>query len=150
LNDIHIWFRFLGINTDKEDQSLQTELKTDKLWSSGPSHNRCLPPTITRSLQSTYRYHPGEQLHFLIEYTSSTDECYCAWQVQHSTDEKARPIEDGLIVNADCSSILIIESISSESQGLYTFYVENIYGRAATQTIVIVNTNDIDDNNHSK
>lgn len=53
-------------------------------------------------------------------------------------------------MNADCSSILIIESISPELQGLYTFDVENIYGHASTQTIVIVNANDIDNNKPSK
>ena len=114
------------------------------------SLTHCIPPTILRSLQSTYRYHPGEQLHFLVEYKSSTDQCHCLWQVQRSHDRLPRSIEHGLIVNADYSSILIIESITSEQQGLYTFHVENIYGRAMTQTIVIVNTNDLDDDVQSK
>lgn len=107
-------------------------------------NEQCLPPTILRSLQSTYRYHPGEQLHFLVEYRSATNQCHCTWQVQYANDTDSRSIEDGLIVNADCSSILIIESITAALQGLYTFYVENIYGRAMTQTIVIVNNNDLD------
>lgn len=109
------------------------------------SLERFLPPTITRSLQASYRYQPGEQLHFLVEYTSPTLECQSVWQIQRSTDATAAPIEDGLIVNADCSSILIIESISAQLQGLYTFLVENLYGRAMTQTLVIVNTNAAED-----
>jgi hypothetical protein len=72
------------------------------------------------------------------------------WQVQYINDKISQSIENGLIVNADCSSILIIESITSELQGLYTFYVENIYGRAMTQTIVIVNANELDDDRQSK
>ncbi len=111
--------------------------------------NDCIPPTIIRSLQSAYRYHPGEQLHFLVEYKSCTDQCHCMWQVQYNNDKIPQSIENGLIVNADCSSILIIESITSELQGLYTFHVENIYGRAMTQTIVIVNVNDLDDDKQS-
>jgi hypothetical protein len=71
------------------------------------------------------------------------------WQVQYNNDKIPQSIENGLIVNADCSSILIIESITSELQGLYTFHVENIYGRAMTQTIVIVNVNDLDDDKQS-
>ncbi|CAF4841324.1 unnamed protein product, partial [Rotaria socialis] len=51
---------------------------------------------------------------------------------------------------ADCSSILIIESITPQLQGLYTFYVENIYGRATTQTIVIVKTANTDDSTQGK
>ncbi|CAF4398254.1 unnamed protein product, partial [Adineta steineri] len=111
---------------------------------------RYVPPKITRALQSSYRYHSGEQLHFLVEYICSSVECQSAWQVQHSNDKMPKPIEDGLIVNADCSSILIIESITSELQGLYTFYVENLYGRAKTQTLVIIdsNNNDNDDTQH--
>jgi hypothetical protein len=131
--------------TEKDNQSHEKECNTD-----ATSLNRFIPPTIIRSLQSTYRYHPGEQLHFLVEYISPTNECHSTWQVQYSQDKTPRAIEDGLIVNADCSSILIIESITSELQGLYTFYVENIYGRAMTQTIVIVNTNDLDDDIQSK
>lgn len=107
-------------------------------------NEQCLPPTIVRSLQSTYRYHPGEQLHFLVEYRSPTNQCHCTWRVQYTNDTNSRSIEDGLIVNADCSSILIIESITAALQGLYTFDVENIYGRVMTQTIVIVNNNDRD------
>lgn len=120
---------------------LESESSSDCLV---PVNAQCLPPTIVRSLQSTYRYHPGEQLHFLVEYRSCTEQCQCMWQVQRSTDTNPRSIEDGLIVNADCSSILIIESITAALQGLYTFYVENLYGRAMTQTIVIVNNNDLD------
>ncbi len=136
----HIRIYILDVPTEKESNPSNS-------WSSITSLNRFIPPTITRSLQSTYRYHPGEQLHFLVEYVSpSTEQCHSTWQVQYSNDKISRSIENGLIVNADCSSILIIESITSELQGLYTFYVENIYGRAMTQTIVIVNTNDLDDN----
>jgi hypothetical protein len=129
---------------------IEKGLNTNDSWSSLTSLNHCIPPTITRLLQSTYRYHPGEQLHFLVEYISSTGQCHSKWQVQYSNDKTPRSIENGLIVNADCSSILIIESINSELQGLYTFYVENIYGRAMTQTIVIVNKNDLDDDIQSK
>jgi hypothetical protein len=144
--DVHI----LDLPIEKEDQSFEIELNTNKSWSSITSLNHFLPPTITRSLQSTYRYHPGEQLHFLVEYISSTDQCHSTWQVQYSNDKISRSVENGLIVNADYSSILIIESITSQLQGLYTFYVENNYGRAMTQTIVIVNTNDLDDDIQSK
>jgi len=130
---------------ETEDQSIDEELNSNVI-----SLNECIPPTIIRSLQSSYRYHPGEQLHFLVEYKSSTDQCHCMWQVQYINDKISQSIENGLIVNADCSSILIIESITSELQGLYTFYVENIYGRAMTQTIVIVNANELDDDRQSK
>ncbi|CAF1138461.1 unnamed protein product [Adineta ricciae] len=109
--------------------------------------DRFVPPTITRLLQPSYQYHPGEQLHFLVEYISPTSECQSTWQVQHSYDQQAKPVEDGLIVNADCSSILIIESITSRLQGLYTFFVENLYGRAMTQTIVTVDSDESDNHN---
>ncbi|CAF1551101.1 unnamed protein product, partial [Rotaria sordida] len=137
-----------NVTTEIEEQSIQTiqkGLTTDNTWSLTTSFNRCIPPTITRSLQPTYKYYPGEQLHFLIEYITPSDECHCTWQVQYLNDQTPRPIEHGFVVNADCSSILIIESITSKLQGLYTFYVENVYGRAMTQTIVIVNANNIDD-----
>ncbi|CAF5136015.1 unnamed protein product, partial [Rotaria sp. Silwood1] len=138
----------LDITPEIEEQSIETihkGLTTDNTWSLSTSFNRFIPPTITRLLQPSYQYYPGEQLHFLIEYISSTDECHCTWQVQYLNDQTPRSIEHGFIVNADCSSILIIESITSKSQGLYIFSVENVYGRAMTQTIVIVNTNNIDD-----
>ncbi|CAF2489671.1 unnamed protein product [Rotaria sp. Silwood2] len=136
------------ITTEIEEQSIQTtqrELTTNNTWSLATSLKRFVPPTITRLLQPSYQYYSGEQLHFLIEYISSSDECHCTWQVQYLNDKTPRPIEHGFVVNADCSSILIIESITSKLQGLYTFYVENVYGRAMTQTIVIVKTNNTDD-----
>jgi len=148
-----ISYSILGIIIENEGQSLQTipkGLNTDNSCLSLTSLSRFLPPTITRLLQSSYRYHPGEQLHFLVEYSSPSVACQSAWEVQHSNDKIAKPIEDGLIVNADCSSILIIESITSQLQGLYTFHVENLYGRAMTQTTVIVNSNDIDNDTHRK
>ncbi|CAF4132979.1 unnamed protein product, partial [Rotaria sp. Silwood2] len=137
-----------NITTEIEEQSIQTtqrELTTNNTWSLATSLKRFVPPTITRLLQPSYQYYSGEQLHFLIEYISSSDECHCTWQVQYLNDKTPRPIEHGFVVNADCSSILIIESITSKLQGLYTFYVENVYGRAMTQTIVIVKTNNTDD-----
>ncbi|CAM4905811.1 unnamed protein product [Rotaria socialis] len=135
-------------STEIYEESIQTNERgstTDNSWSIATSFNHCMPPTIIRLLKPSYRYSSGEQLHFLIEYISPSDQCHCAWQVQHSNSQTSRAIEDGFVVNADCSSILIIESITPQLQGLYTFYVENIYGRATTQTIVIVKTANTDD-----
>lgn len=126
-------------------QAVQRGLTTDNLWPIEASSNHFLPPTITRLLLPTYQYYPGEQLHFLVEYAPTSEESHCDWQVQYSSDQKPRAIEDGFVVNADCSSILIIESITSKLQGIYTFFVENMYGRATTQTTVIVNTDNDDD-----
>ena len=109
------------------------------------SINHCIPPTISRLLQTSYHYHPGEQLHFLVEYLSSTSEYRCQWQVQYINTRDFQSVENAVIVHADCSSVLIIESIHPNLQGLYRFSVENIHGQAMTQTIVIVNTNDLDD-----
>jgi hypothetical protein len=70
--------------------------------------------------------------------------------VQHSNEIIPRSVEDGLIVNADCSSILIIDSVTPELQGVYSFNVENVYGRTVTQTIVIVYKHGIDDDTQGK
>ncbi|CAF3575459.1 unnamed protein product [Adineta steineri] len=149
LHDESSAYLFLNsYSIEHEEQSFETNHKELSVISSpslSTSSNRYVPPKITRALQSSYRYHSGEQLHFLVEYICSSVECQSAWQVQHSNDKMPKPIEDGLIVNADCSSILIIESITSELQGLYTFYVENLYGRAKTQTLVIIDSNNIND-----
>jgi hypothetical protein len=48
-------------------------------------------------------------------------------------------------VNTNYSSTLSINSITPESQGLYTFHVENVYGNAMTQTHVILDNDDFDD-----
>jgi hypothetical protein len=115
-----------------------------------PSLDYIIPPTITRPLLAAYRCFPGEQTHFLVEYYSSSMPCNCTWHIQHSEQDESKLVENGSIVNTDFSSILIIESITRELQGIYTFYVENVYGRTMTRTIVIVNTAEINANNHRK
>jgi hypothetical protein len=99
-----------------------------------------IPPTITRPLLSSYRCSPGEQIHFLVEYYSSSMPCHCIWHVQHTHQPESKPVQNGSIVNTDSSSILIIESIARALQGIYTFYVENIHGRALTRTKMVVNS----------
>lgn len=139
--------------TEIDEEPLQTtrhDVTTDNSWSLTTSTNRFKPPIITRTLQPTYRFYSGEQLHFLVEYISSTDQCRSEWQIQCTNDPAPRPIEDGFVVNADCSSILIIESITSKLQGLYTFYVENIYGRSTTQAMVTISAKDMDDTKQGK
>lgn len=109
-----------------------------------------MSPTITRPLQPVYHCSTGEQTHFLVEYYSSSMPCSCTWHVQHSKDQPTKLVENGSIVNTDSSSILIIESITRNLQGIYTFYVQNIYGRAMTRTMLIVKPIDIDSDESSK
>jgi hypothetical protein len=59
-------------------------------------------------------------------------------------------VQDGFIVNTNYSSTCTIESITPESEGLYLFLVENVYGRATTQTNIIINTDDINDEQQGK
>lgn len=138
----------IGFITEKEeqpDQISQQGLSTADSWSSATSLDRFIPPTITRSLLSTYRFRSGERVQFQVEYFSPSVQCHCTWQVQHLNDTVPQPVQDGNIVNTNYSSTLTIDSITSELQGLYTFYVENVYGRAMTQTHVIVDKEQIDD-----
>jgi hypothetical protein len=57
----------------------------------------------------------------------------------------SQTVQYGSIVNTNYSSTLTIDSITPELQGLYTFYVENVYGRATTQTQVTVDQDHHDD-----
>ncbi len=107
-------------------------------WSSATSLDRFIPPTITRPLLSNYRCRPGQRIQFQVEYHSPSVQCHCTWQVKYSNDGAPQPIQDGSIVNTNYSSTLTIDSITLESQGLYIFHVDNVYGRATTQTYVIV------------
>ena len=129
--------------TNKDEEQIDGRLTIDNKRPSTAALNSSISPAITRSLRPVHRYCPGEQLHFLVEYISPSDQCHCTWQVQYCNENKLRPIESGFIVNADCSSILIIESITSELQGLYIFCVENMHGRAITETIVTVDADSI-------
>jgi hypothetical protein len=104
-----------------------------------------MPPTITRSLLSTYRCHPNDKLQLQVEYFSPSVQCHCTWQVQQSNDDVLRPIQNGSIVNTNYSSTLTINSITLKLQGLYVCNVENIYGRAMTQTHVIIDKDRSDD-----
>lgn len=109
-----------------------------------------MSPTITRPLQPLYRCSPGEQTHFLVEYYSPSTPCSCTWHVQHSEKDPRKLVENGSIVNTDSSSILILESITRDVQGIYTFYVQNLYGRAMTRTMLIVKTIEQDLDESSK
>jgi hypothetical protein len=128
----------------------QQGLSTGDSWSSATSLDRFIPPTITRSLLSTYRCRPGERIQFQVEYFSPTVQCHCTWQVQHPNDAAPQSVQDGSIVNTNYSSTLTIDSITYELQGLYIFHVENVYGRAMTQTQVIVDKDHIDDEQEGK
>ncbi|CAF4689458.1 unnamed protein product [Rotaria sp. Silwood1] len=137
-----------GFITEKEeqpDQMSQQGLSAGDSWSSATSLDRFIPPTITQPLLSTYRYRSGERVQLQVEYFSPSVQCHCTWQVQHSNDTVPQPIQDGLIVNTNYSSTLTIDSITSELQGIYIFHVENVYGHASTQTHIIVDKEDIDD-----
>lgn len=109
-----------------------------------------MSPTITRPLQPLYRCSTGEPTHFLVEYYSSSMPCSCTWHVQHSNSHPTKLVENGSIVNTDSSSILIIEAITRDLQGIYTFYVQNIYGRAMTKTMLVVKPIETDSNEPSK
>ncbi len=138
----------LGFITEKEeqpDQMSQQGLSAGDSWSSATSLDRFIPPTITRSLLSNYRYRPGDRVQFQVEYHSPSVQCHCTWQVKYLNDVASQPVQDGSIVNTNYSSILTIESIKPELQGLYTFNVENVYGRATTQTQVTVDQDHHDD-----
>ena len=84
-------------------------------------------------------------MEFQVEYFSPSVQCHCTWQVQYHPDSQPQSVQNGQIVNTNYSSTLLIESLTSEAQGLYTFYVENVYGRAMTQTQVIVQTDVTED-----
>ena len=128
----------------------QRSLSGGESWSSATSLDRFIPPTITRPLLSNYRYRPGERVQFQVEYHSPSIQCHCTWQVKHPNDVTSQPVQNGSIVNTNYSSTLTISSITPELQGLYTFYVENVYGRATTQTYVTVDQNQIDDDQLGK
>ena len=138
----------LGFIDEKEEQpdqkSLQGLTAADS-WSSATSLDRFIPPTITRSLLSTYRCRPGEQLQLQVEYFSPSVQCHCTWQVQYSPESQPQSIQNGQIINTNYSSTLTIESVTPQLQGLYLFFVENVYGRAATETRVFVQTTPTDD-----
>ena len=139
---------FSGFITEKEeqpDQVSQQGLTAGDSWSSATSLDRFIPPTITRSLLPTYQRQPGERLQFQVEYFSPSVQCHCTWQVQGSNETTPRSIQNGHMVNTNYSSTLTIDSITTESQGLYIFSVENVYGRASAQTLVIVDTDSTQD-----
>lgn len=138
----------LGFTDEKEeqpDQKSQQGLTAADSWSSATSLDRFIPPTITRSLLSIYRCRPGEQLQLQVEYFSPSVQCHCTWQVQYSPTSQPQSIQNGQIINTNYSSTLTIDSITSRLQGLYLFFVENVYGRATTETRVIVHSTPTDD-----
>jgi hypothetical protein len=123
----------------------QQGLSAGDSWSSATSLDRFIPPTITRPLLSNYRYRPGDRVQFQVEYHSPSVQCHCTWQFKHANDVASQTVQYGSIVNTNYSSTLTIDSITPELQGLYTFYVENVYGRATTQTQVTVDQDHHDD-----
>jgi hypothetical protein len=114
-------------------------------WSSATSLDRFIPPTITRPLQGTYRFRPGQHLEFQVEYFSPSVQCHSTWQVQYTSDNgQSRSLNNGQIINTNYSSTLTIDCLTTQLQGLYTFNVENVYGRAMTQAHVIIQADPID------
>lgn len=128
----------------------QQGLSAGDSWSSATSLDRFIPPTITRPLLPTYRCRPGDRVQFQVEYFSPSVQCHCTWQVQYSNDTAPQLVQHGSIVNTNYSSTLTIDSITPELQGLYIFHVENVYGRAMTQTHIIVDKDHIDDEQEGK
>lgn len=100
--------------------------------------NYLMPPRITRPLLPVYEFSPGVQAHFLVEYDSYSIPCTCSWHVQRSDRDPMSIVQKGSVVSTDCSSILILESMAKDLQGIYTFFVENRQGRATTHTKLIV------------
>ena len=143
----------LGFITEKEEQPDQTgqqELSAGDSWSSATSLDHFIPPTITQPLLPTYRYRSGDRVQFQVEFYSPSVQCHCTWEVQRSRDAVPKPMHEGSIVNTNYSSTLTINSITLESQGLYTFYIENVYGNAMTQTYVVVDKGSLDDEQHGE
>ncbi|CAF4000057.1 unnamed protein product [Rotaria magnacalcarata] len=136
---------FTNEKEEQPDQISQQGLSAGDSWSSATSLDRFIPPTITQSLLSTYRYRSGNRVQLQVEYFSPSVQCHCTWQVQHINDSVPQPVQYGSIVNTNYSSTLTIDSITPELQGLYIFHVENVYGHARTQTDIIVNKDDTDD-----
>ncbi|CAF4157126.1 unnamed protein product, partial [Rotaria sp. Silwood2] len=136
---------FINEKEEQPDQISQQGLSAGDSWSSATSLDRFIPPTITQPLLSTYRYRSGDRVQLQVEYFSPSVQCHCTWQVQHLNDVVPQLIQDGSIVNTNYSSTLTIDSIKSQLQGLYIFRVENVYGHAVTQTHIIVDKEDIDD-----
>ena len=128
----------------------QQGLSAGDSWSSATSLDRFIPPTITRPLLSNYRYRPDDRVQLQVEYHSPSVQCHCTWQVKYSTDTTFQSIHNASIVNTNYSSTLTIDSIKAELQGQYVFYVENVYGRATTQTYLIVGEDQIDDESLGK
>ena len=98
----------------------------------------------------SYRCYLSEPVHFLVEYESYSTPCQSTWHVQRLENDSPKLVEDGSIVNTDCSSILIIESITTDLQGTYTFHVENIHGHATTQTKLIISNKNDDRNENGR
>lgn len=128
----------------------QRTLSAGDSWSSATSLDRFIPPTITRPLLSPYRHRSGERVQYQVEYHSPSVQCHCTWQVKYSTDTTFQSVQNASIVNTNYSSTLTIESIKPELQGQYVFHVENVYGRASTETYVTVGEDQIEDESLGK
>ncbi|CAF3722380.1 unnamed protein product, partial [Adineta steineri] len=136
---------FITEKEEQPDQISQQDLSADDTWHSATSLDRFIPPTITRPLQSIYRCSPNKKLQLQVEYFSPSVQCHCTWQVQYLNSIAPQPVQDSSIINTNYSSILTINSMTSQLQGTYIFHVENVYGRAMTQTHVIVDKDSSDD-----